>query len=755
MLRLFPRRSTSPEVALVGRCLSSNENLGLAYLRAALRHAGIASVTHYVNNGEELGRAAEKILADNPAVLGFSLADGGSSFLALSLGELVRRRGYRGHITCGGQFATLARDWLLERYAWLDSVVRHDGEIPLVEIVKRVRAGEDVYGIGGVSTRRGEGPPADVADDTPMTIWPDHEQLPQLIGFPVAHVVGSRGCWGRCHYCGPAALSTLTRQEGKARGLSVVQLNESGVGGLRRRDFKGLAAEMAQLYRERGVRYFYFVDEHFLPQGEDKALEYLARFKEALAVHELGRFGIGCMLRANWITPAVVRAFREIGLVRCFVGLEVATHEEGVAFGRRAPGDAEIELLRTFREHKVATVSNLMMLHPDSTPELIRAGASLLERVPAGVFEATRMQVYHGTKLHERIEREGRLLGNPLRYGYTFPDPAMERFAEIFSRLRGEAFWNYSVAYRTHDAHLALALAQWVVPERVRPNIEEKLERTRRKVNEIYVEGYRRGLELALAGGGFADATPLIREIREKADMLDADLASIEEALLYFGRQHDRSFAPMRAAAATMMSFVLMSSAGCYLSHRPEDAPIRRDAGRPDGGRRECLPGQSEAELAEVPGIATTADACFSGGVQYATAGATPDLYPYASGGGFPMLVPCAGDPEVDAAIRAMSDRVRSALEARGLECAEGFVNVQGGVQEQLQSMNDRINDCAPLFEFGNEMRIVLDPSGAVVDVRTVPDSPELAACVRSALAGLTFPCLASFEVCPEFAIAE
>jgi hypothetical protein len=185
---------------------------------------------------------------------------------------------------------------------------------------------------------------------------------------------------------------------------------------------------------------------------------------------------------------------------------------------------------------------------------------------------------------------------------------------------------------------------------------------------------------------------------------------------------------------------------------------MRSDAGRPDGGRRDagpCPPGQSEAELAEVPAIAMTADACFSGTVRYPEPGSSPEVFPWAMSTGFPALVPCAGDPEVDAAMRAMTDRVRSALEARGLECADGIAAVEGGTSQQLQSMNDRINDCAPLFEFGNEMRIVLDPSGAVVEVRTSPESPELAACVRSALAGLTFPCLASFEVCPEFAIAE
>jgi anaerobic magnesium-protoporphyrin IX monomethyl ester cyclase len=753
------RKDGAPRVILVGRRLSSNENLGLCYLRAALRHAGITAETHYVSNTEELTRAANAILDAQPSVLGFSLADGGSSFLALTLGELVRRRGFRGHITCGGQFATLARDWLLARYPAIDSVVRHDGELPLVELVHAVERGESVNGLASLTTREGDGPPAHVLDDTPMTLWPDHDELPQLIGYPAAHVVGSRGCWGRCHYCGPAALSTLSRNEGRARGLGVQVLNQSGVGGLRRRDFANLAGEMAHLYRDRGVRYFYFVDEHFLPQGETAALEYLARFKDALDVHKLGPFGIGCMLRANWISPAVVRAFREVGLVRCFVGLEVATKDEGRMYGRRAPGDEEIELLRTFRDLDIATVSNLMMLHPDSTPDLVRAGTDLLSRVPAGVFEATRMQVYHGTKLHDRIAEEGRLIGNPLRYGYTFPDPAMERFAEIFTRLRGEAFWNYSIAYRTHDAHLALALALRVCPERVKPNVQELVEETRHAVNMLYVEGYRRGLELALEGGGFAEADPLIREIRGRADSLDDKLARLEDALLRLDVRHDRSFAPMRAAAATMMTFALMSGgAGCYRSHTIDDGGARVDGGRPDGGRRDasmCSDARSAAELAEVPEIARDADECFAGSVFYPEAGADPNVNFGASSGGFPTLGGCRDDEATLRAQEEMAERVRAALEARGLECAQGLVHVAGGTQTDLQSMSDRINDCNPLFDFSDQVRIILDEAGAVVDVRVDPPRPELQMCLQAALTGLTFPCLASFEVCPEFAIAE
>ena len=51
-----------------------------------------------------------------------------------------------------------------------------------------------------------------------------------------------------------------------------------------------------------------------------------------------------------------------------------------------------------------------------------------------------------------------------------------------------------------------------------------------------------------------------------------------------------------------------------------------------------------------------------------------------------------------------------------------------------------------------------LGPDGTVADV--VADaygyvSPEALDCVRTALAGLVFPCLANREICPEYVIAE
>ena len=104
----------------------------------------------------ELLDAVARVLASGPAVVGLALPDGGSSFLPLTMGEVLQRAGYAGHITAGGAFAGLARRWLLVRYDWLNSVVRFAGEVPLVELARAVRSGApELELVAGLTTRAG------------------------------------------------------------------------------------------------------------------------------------------------------------------------------------------------------------------------------------------------------------------------------------------------------------------------------------------------------------------------------------------------------------------------------------------------------------------------------------------------------------------------------------------------------------------------------------------------------------------------
>lgn len=749
----------APTVTLVGRLIEHNENLGLAYLRAALRRAGVSVETHYVNDGAEVARAAQAILARPPRVLGLSLADGGSAVWPLTLGELLHRRGFRGHVTCGGQFATLSRAWLLERHPWLGSVVRFAGERPLVELTARVRAGEPVAGVPGVTTREGDGAPAPVMDDTPMRLRPDHDELPRLLGHPTAHMTASRGCKGRCSYCGPAALQVLETREGKRAGHGSRALKLCGVGGVRRRHMEGVAEEMARLYHDESVRYFYFVDEHLLPYDEAEARELLADWREQLDERGVGRVGIGCMLRADRLTPAMLRDFADLGLVRCFVGLELATDEEGRRFGRRAPGRPELAVVRQLHDLGVATVSNLMLVHPDSTAESIASGIDLMRRLPAGVCEATRMMVYHGTLLHDRMRREGRLLGNPLRYGYTFEDPAMERFAEIFTRLRAEAFWNYSIAYRTHDTHLAAALARRLHPRRVTRDLGRRLDDACRDVVHLYADAYRAALDLALDGGGFADADALVAETRARGAAVERELAHLEGALRIDRRS--TLLTPMRAAAASVLTFaVLTPAAACGKSHGSDagvDASPSVDAGpRVDAGPADCTPAAETAAQAELRRRIAEEDACFSGFVRV-TEGEPPSVSLDATGfapSGV-TVSPCFDDEATQRRLQESRDRVQALVDADLPACLpDGFHAIEGDSKEQMQALAEAIDPCG--LDFSSRYRIVLDDAGAVVAVRAEPGGPDdISTCIEGVLDGLRFPCLSSFEVCPEFVIAE
>jgi radical SAM superfamily enzyme YgiQ (UPF0313 family) len=649
-----------------------------------------------------------------------------------------------------------------------------------------VSAGAGVHGIAGVTTREGDGAPALVLDRAPLEVHPERDELPDVIGFPAAHISASRGCLGRCQYCGPAALHTLERQEGIRSGAASGVLTRAGVGGVRRRELDLVCDEMAELWRERGVRYFYFVDEHVLPYTEPEALEYIRIWREGLRARDVGPLGIGAMLRADRLTPAIVRALAELGLVRCFVGLELATDDEGRHFGRKAPGPRELDLVRAFADAGVVTVSNLMLLHPYSTAESIRAGIDLLESVPAGVFEATRMMVYHGTRLMKTMADEGRLIGNPLRYGYTFEDPAIERFAEIFTRLRGELFWNYSVAYRTHDAFLAFGLARRLAPERLSEGLIERLERARSGVNRVYVEAYRRALDLALSGGGFVEAGALIRELSPQVRRLEQELDVVDEMLLRAAPARGRLFAPMRSAAASVITFALAACGGQTSSSGNGGAggsvsggsggiggtvsgggsggsggTVSGGGSGGSGGSIACSPADIEPSKQEASNILANDAACFTGNVSFVPGQAPkPTFQFYGFGGGMLSTHACA-TPASDAAIAAQNQAAVDALKGK-VPCINGGlpdqvdVYVQGGAQSDADKMAQAITAaCSSQLSFNAQFKVVLDATGKVVKVTGDPGYEALAQCVQTALAGLSFPCLASFEVCPEYAIAE
>ena len=753
-------------IYLVGRRIEDNENLGLGYLRAALEASGRRVEIVYVNRAAQALSAAAQIAASRSPLVGLSIPDGRSAFIPLALGEILRRRRYAGHITCGGQFATLARRWLLARYEWLDSVVRLAGEVPIVDLADTMERGDSLDGVRGLTTRAGDGLPSPVMDTTCTTITPCRGDLPEILGHRAAHLSSTRGCKGRCAYCGPASIQKLELAEAKRAGVRREAALDLGVGGVRRRRVDSVCDEMEHLWKDRGVRYFYFVDEHFLPYREDEALDFLDDFEAGLARRGVGPFGFGAMLRNDRLTGRIADRLANAGLVRLFAGLELATPEEARSYGRNAPTGRDLELIQVFGELGVATVSNLMLVHPDSTIDTIRAGIDLLGRLPSGVFEVTRMMVYHGTRLHERMERAGRLTGNPLRYGYEIEDPAAARFSRIFNRLRGEAFWDYSLAYRTHDVFLSLALARRLYPGKDTAAFGMRMEAIRARVNRLYLDTYREALSLSEAGRDWSDADDLAHAAKSDSAVYLEELEEIEADLMGFLSRPARRFAPIGNAAAAVFSFAMMGTAAACnhagglgddagATDGDTDSDADTDADTDSDTDPECTYEEIEAQKKALAEEINEEVPCFEGHVYGEELNAALFSYKGVLNGGGVLAACSVGDPDHAA-------DVEEAVDPQDYPCFSDmtWMEVEGGFGDDVAEMSEAIlGQCGEAQEYGDYFTIAVDADGYVADVfHEYGDDPhmnEVVECVLGALDGLKFPCLTGYEICPEYIIAE
>jgi radical SAM superfamily enzyme YgiQ (UPF0313 family) len=763
------RPSSLWKVALVGRRLTDNENLGLGYLAAALEEAGFGHERFELNQAADVGQVAEAILQGGFELVGLSIPDGGSAYLPLAFGELLRRRGFGKPITGGGSFATLARHWLLERYPWLHSVVRFAGEVPLVRLARALREGSDVAAVPGLTTRADDGPPAPVLDDKPMGLRPVRGELPEILGHRAAHLLATRGCAGRCGYCAPAALQSQEQKEGIRAGVRLEILHQAGVGHVRRRSVEDLCDEMATLWHDQGVRYFYYVDEHMLPYQESEALAYLEGMRRGLRRRKVGRLGIGTMLRADRLTRDIVRAFAEVGLLRAFVGIEFASAEDGRHFGRPSDPTHARDMLAACEAAGVVAVSNMMMLHPYSSRRSIIDTVRFMEDAPTGVFEVTDMRVYHGTALWHRMAREGRLVGNPLRYSYSFLDPVVQRFAEIFSRLRAESFWNHSIAFRTQDAFLACALARRLRPRLSFAGCPSEMDEIRDQVVSLYTESYWKALALAEAEVEGYEAAPLVAEARRRSLRLQERLDRLAQGLAHQLRVAPQVFSPSRAAAASAIAFTILggSPVGCQSSSHARDAgdaSVVADSGRGSPEKADasldlqCPAAMELEEQQQHRDKALQAAPCFNGEISYyppsVSVRSTIPLAPGATVSDW-----CVGSiGTADAGGTFNENRaqweaqVKNAIADLDHSCIGEThryqsVHVEGGMGVQAQQIWGVGAGCGLADYHG--FTVTLDGDGRVAGVSGL--SADVADCMLSALKDLVFPCLAGASLCEAF----
>jgi radical SAM superfamily enzyme YgiQ (UPF0313 family) len=471
------------DVLLVGA--EELENLATRYLAAVLRQHGYSVQLAAFSTADDADAVVWQAKVTRPRLIGLSVIFQYRAPEFLALAASLRRALPKAHITLGGHFPTFAAKELLRDFPVLDSVVRGEGEFTLLELVQKLDAPTawgDILGLSfrQIANRKSqianrnageivENPPRPLVADLDALPFPARDTPPQHhLGVGYSPLVGSRGCHRDCTFCSIRSFYSSSR--GKVQ---------------RFRSVPNLVDEMADLYHRFGVRFFVFNDDEWFPAGPAR-YERVAELEAELKRRRLDAImSIKC--RADDVEPDLFRRLLDMGVVRAYVGVESGSDHSlqtlnkhtTVAQNRRA-----LEIL-----HQVGMLADfgLIIFDPDSTVEDLRANLDFLREMGGtglAPLSFGRMEVYAGTPVLERLQREGRLTGNYMAWNYTIPDPRVEMLWRLMiAAMRHRQYENQGLAKQCSIAYYELMMVKYLHAGRYDPALGEALRDLVARVN--------------------------------------------------------------------------------------------------------------------------------------------------------------------------------------------------------------------------------------------------------------------------------
>jgi anaerobic magnesium-protoporphyrin IX monomethyl ester cyclase len=406
------------------------ENLGMCMVAAGADSRGHqTTVVPFQASGDRPDVVAE-VLAARPDVVGLAaqFQHRGTDFL--SLARDLRRAGFGGHITAGGQFATMAHQHILGGRYGIDSVVLYEGEHTIGELLDALASGgslDDVAGLAlpdGLRARRTAPRPL-VANLDALPLAQRYRQHARQLGVPFIPVSGGRGCWAACSFC---SITTVLR-DGR----------EHGVGGhrLRLRSPESVGQEMAMLAQAvGGSAIFCFHDENFLLPRPEHSLARISAMKRVLDQQGIAPVAFVGKCRPDTVTRELAQALAKLGVVRMYVGVENASPKGALHLNRKTDVASMAMAVDAFADAGIFACYNLLIFEPEITLDDVAQNIAFMRTRPSTPVNFCRAEPYLGTPMYKRLQAQGKMRGGFLGWDYRIDDDR----AELMFRMAASAF---------------------------------------------------------------------------------------------------------------------------------------------------------------------------------------------------------------------------------------------------------------------------------------------------------------------------
>ncbi len=400
------------------------EHLGLAYLASALRRDGFSveiidaptEKLDYKALAEELGRRRFRLL-------GVSNLFQSNLAPLLAWLETLKAGGLNAHVTIGGHPATFTYREILTAYQAVDSVVRGEGEVTIVELAQALLANGDWRAVDGIAWRDGDdvivNPGRPLIADLNALAWPARDVLAaRPRAFEQLTFSYSRGCQAFCSFC------------------SIASFYRSFKGPVwRRRDPQDLLDEIEAARQIDPKELVLLIDDTFIGPGKiGKAQAW--ELADAFGSRRRTYFW-GAACRADQVDEELFRHCRDAGLRLVFLGLESGNEETLRLFDKETTVETNRKALEILKKLGIVPEIGFIMFNPYTTFANVRDDLDFLVETGCGpdARQISRLRLFPGQQLIAKLETDGLLGGTPFDYRATYADPRVAGLCEALEAM--------------------------------------------------------------------------------------------------------------------------------------------------------------------------------------------------------------------------------------------------------------------------------------------------------------------------------
>ncbi len=378
--------------------------LGLLYIGAVLEKAGpdvdveIVPADVLQLGWRDIGK---KIEADRPDIVGVTSTTE-NRFQSFRLVKLARQAAPEAVTIMGGPHASMAAEDTLSHIPELDIVVRGEGELTMLDLVRaleRKREADGISHVAGISFRR-NGRAVSNPDRSPITnldglpfpafhLVPFEKynfkiEVPGRGPLPAVNIMTSRGCPFNCNFCATPI------NWGRA---------------VRVRTTENVIAEI-ESHRERlGSRVIFFYDDTFnvsVRRVEDICNKMIERRLDVFW---------RCEIRLDLMTKPLLAKMREAGLFNVSFGIEAGSERvRNTVIDKKIRIDDFHNVVAWCRELDIVPNVFFIFSHPTETWEEAQETIRLIEQYKDEVEASVAiLHIYPGTPLEATAKETGRL----------------------------------------------------------------------------------------------------------------------------------------------------------------------------------------------------------------------------------------------------------------------------------------------------------------------------------------------------------